>query len=157
MRFQVTTSRGIQGISAGEVVNLVSKQGDEYIVKYGDLQFRKHKSFFSDTYVETADIPRKIDTPEAVDPRLPDEPAEAHDAASEASVDNEQAEIARLTDSIRDLNDKIRTEQEALDRRSAGAKSPDSIPELKKSARAIQRLKDKRNELSRQLTEIGKP
>ena len=51
---QVTTKSGIQGIMAGETVNLIREVGDEIVVQYGDLEFIKPKSLFSAIFVGKA-------------------------------------------------------------------------------------------------------
>lgn len=48
---QVTTKSGIQGIMAGETVNVIREVGDEIVVQYGDLEFIKPKALFSATFV----------------------------------------------------------------------------------------------------------
>jgi len=65
----------------------------------------------------------------------------------------EQKKVAEITGSIRNLNDQIRSAQDALDRNTSKL----SKQELKKESRAIQRLKEKRDALSGELTELGKP
>lgn len=69
------------------------------------------------------------------------------------SVPASQKKVGDLTDSIRNLNDQIRTAQDELEKR----KKQLSPQELKKASRAIQKLKAERDELSGQLTDIGKP
>jgi len=54
---QVTTKSGIQGIMAGETVNVIREVGDEIVVQYGDLEFIKPKSLFSATFVGKAPAP----------------------------------------------------------------------------------------------------
>ncbi len=54
---QVTTKSGIQGIMAGETVNVIREVGDEIVVQYGDLEFIKPKSLFSATFVGKAPTP----------------------------------------------------------------------------------------------------
>jgi hypothetical protein len=51
---QVTTKSGIQGIMAGETVNVIREVGDEIVVQYGDLEFIKPKSLFSAIFVGKA-------------------------------------------------------------------------------------------------------
>ena len=166
--FQVTTQHGIQGIRAGEAVNFIREENGNYIVEYAGLRFEKNKSYFAATYVEPA---RPEPTPAAgesapvaarVSPEapLPDEPPlsgpmPANDPALVAG----QKKVGNLTDSIRVLNDQIRSSQDELDRKSARSSGGDaaSAQDIKKSVRAIQRLKEKRDELSGQLTEMGKP
>ena len=76
--------------------------------------------------------------------------------ADDPALMAEAKKVGGLTESIRALNDQIRSAEEDLDKNSnTSPKVPAS--EIKKASRAIQKLKDKRDELSRQLTEIGKP
>ncbi len=65
----------------------------------------------------------------------------------------EQKKVAEITGSIRTLNDQIRSAQDTLDRNTSKL----SKQEVKKESRAIQRLKEKRDALSGELTELGKP
>lgn len=166
--FQVTTQHGIQGIRAGEAVNLVRDEGAEYVVEYRAIQFKKNKSYFAATYVEPA---RPEPTPFAgekapvatrVTPEspLPDEsPLSGPVPESDPALVAGQKKVGTLTDSIRALNDQIRSAQDDLDRKSARSSAGEapSPAETKKASRAIQRLKEKRDELSAQLTEMGKP
>lgn len=166
--FQVTTQHGIQGIRAGEAVNFIREEEGDYVVQYRTIQFKKSKSYFAATYVEPA---RPQSTPFAgeqasattrgsAEPLLPGEPplsgtVPANDPALVAG----QKKVGTLTDSIRTLNEEIRSAQNELDRKSARTSGGDaaSALDIKKSQRAIQRLKEKRDELSGQLTEMGKP
>jgi hypothetical protein len=170
--FQVTTYHGIQGISAGEAVNFLRQEGEDYVVRYGALEFKKNKSYFAATYVEPA---RPATTPAAgesgsepvaaadtsAEPALPGEPPLGRGVPAEPNpaLLAEQKKLGKLTDSIRALNDEIRAAQSDLDKKSlqvAGGPPP-SAQEIKKASRAIQKLKARRDELSAQLTEMGKP
>ena len=166
--FQVTTLHGIQGIRAGEALNFIREEEGDYVVQYRAVQFKKNKSYFAATYVEPA---RQEPTPVAgesspvatrvsPEPPLPDEPplsgaVPANDPALVAG----QKKVGSLTDSIRSLNDQIRSAQDELDRKSVRTSGGGAAPaqDIKKSQRTIQRLKEKRDELSAQLTEMGKP
>ncbi|MEI8313493.1 MAG: hypothetical protein WCH98_22315, partial [Verrucomicrobiota bacterium] len=165
--FQVTTQHGIQGIRAGEAVNFIREDGGDFIVQYRGLEFRKSRSYFAATYVEPA---RAEPTPFAgenapVASRAPAAPTPADEPLLSGPIPGDdpaliagQKKVGGLTDAIRALNDQIRSAQEELDRestRTSGEKL--SAAETKKAVRAIQRLKEKRDELSGQLSEIGKP
>ena len=166
--FQVTTQHGIQGIRAGEAVNFIREDNGDYIVEYAGLRFQKNKSYFAATYVEPV---RPEPTPLAgesapvaarvfPEPPLPDEPPLSGPIpANNPALVAGQKKVGNLTDSIRVLNDQIRSSQDELDRKSARSSGGDaaSAQDIKKSTRAIQRLKEKRDELSGQLTEMGKP
>lgn len=89
------------------------------------------------------------------EPPLPDEPplSGTIPPPNDPSLQAEQKKVAEITDSIRTLNDQIRSAQDDLDRNTPKL----SKQELKKESRAIQRLKEKRDALSGELTELGKP
>lgn len=165
--FQVTTRHGIQGIRAGEAMNFLREEGGDYVVQYRDMEFQKNRSYFAATYVEPS---RPEPTPPAggsepvaglspaettlsAEPRLSG-PIPGDDPASVAG----QKKVGDLTDAIRALNDQIRSAQEEADKQSArtNGEKP-AAADVKKSSRAIQKLKEKRDELSGQLTEMGKP
>ena len=166
--FQVTTQHGIPGIRAGEAVNFIREEEGDYVVQYGAIQFKKNKSYFAATYVEPA---RPEPTPFAgesapvaarvsPEPPLPGEPPLSGTVPSnDQALVAGQKKVGNLSDSIRALNEQIRSAQEELDRKSARTSGGDaaSAQDIKKSTRAIQRLKEKRDELSGQLTEMGKP
>lgn len=156
--FQVTTRHGIQGIRAGEALNFVREEEGDYVVQYGALEFRKNRSYFAATYVEP---PQPEPTPLAgentpvasrasAEPALPDEPPLSGSIPSnDQALLAEQKKVGALTDSIRALNDQIRSAQDELDKKSA--------QDGRKTSRSIQKLKARRDELSAQLTEVGKP
>lgn len=171
--FQVTTDIGIQGIRAGEALNFLRQENENYVVEYGGASFTKNKSFFASTYVgpprpEPTALPATEDViPEATaataapaEPALPDEPPLSGTMPNESpEMLPEQKVVGDLTESIRKLNDQIRATQDELARKSAQA-SPDATPsarELKKAVREIQKLKEDRDRLSAELTELGKP
>ncbi len=171
--FQVTLNNGIQGIRAGEALNFVRQEGHNYVVEYGGVAFTKNKSFFAETYVEppraepsappaTEDVipVAKAVLAEHQEPALPGEPP-LSGPVPEPAADTipDQKEVGDLTDSIRKLNDQIRTAQEELERKStqAAAGGSPTSKELKKAGREIQKLKEARDELSGKLTEMGKP
>lgn len=189
---QVTTKSGIQGIMAGETVNLIREVGDELIVQYGDMEFIKPKSFFSATFVnrkpavsepapaaqESAGPEEPAATPsqpaeslaqaspaaegpvetigltapvpaapvESVEDPLPGEPARPRQPVQ---LSPEEKKMAQVTDSIRTLNDRIREAQGKIE---ASGKKPTRAQRAE-----LQSLKDERDELSRQLTKLGKP
>ncbi len=203
--FQITNRAGIQGIQAGETVNLLRETPDEYIVQYGDLEFIKEKEYFSSTYVgKTApDSSRPTPASDAMMPSdaglvasanspsgdvAPEEPAEVIGLASEGSagpqpslpaepVDSTgltapvgepplpdesllpdvppppptaaEKELANLTDAIRTLNNQIRAAEDAS---ATSGKKP-----TRAERRRLEQMKDERDDLSRQLTKIGKP
>ena len=164
--FQVTTSHGIQGIRAGEALNFVREEKGDYVVESGGQEFQKNKSYFAATYVGPS-RPRPTPFAGASAPAarraspgssLPDEPplsgtVTADDPASLAG----QKKLGALTDAIRALNDQIRFAQDELDKKSARSSGGEDPQDIRKPLRAIQKLKEKRDELSGQLTEIGKP
>ncbi|MFZ4774758.1 MAG: hypothetical protein ACOYM3_05310 [Terrimicrobiaceae bacterium] len=171
--FQVTLNNGIQGIRAGEALNFLREEDGAYVVEYNGMPFAKNKSFFAATYVEpprpeptalpaTEDVIPVAQTAIAASPEppLPDEPPLSGTIPpGSAEVIPEQKMVGDLTDSIRKLNDQIRAAQEDLERKttqSAAGGTP-SARDLKKAAREIQKLKAVRDELSGQLTEVGKP
>ena len=166
--FQVTTQHGIQGIRAGEAVDFVREEGGDFVVCFRGLEFRKSRSYFAATYVEPS---RPAATPVADEnapaaERAAAEPAMPADARLSGPIPGDdpaqvagQKKVGELTDSIRGLNDQIRSAQEELDRTSTRANGPEkpTAAETAKATRALQRLKEKRDELSGQLTEMGKP
>ena len=166
--FQVTTQHGIQGIRAGEAVNFIREEEGDYIVQYRAIQFRKNKSYFAATYVEPA---RPQPTPLAgesapvatrvsPEPLLPGEaPLSGTVPANDPALVAGQKKVGSLIDAIRALNEQIRSAQGEVDRNSVRPSGGDaaSVQDIKKAQRTIQRLKEKRDELSAQLTEMGKP
>ena len=71
----------------------------------------------------------------------------------------DKKKVGDLTESIRALTDQIRSAQGEWEKKSArpsGAEKNDAA-EFKQPSRAIQKLKSKRDEISGQLTEMGKP
>lgn len=164
--FQVTTQHGIRGIQAGEALNFLREEGGDYVVEYGGQEFQKNQSYFAATYVEPsrpdptpfAGEPTPAAKPASPEPLLPDEPplggtVPADDPvliAGEKKVDD-------LTDSIRALNRQIRSAQDELDMKRTSGGEKLSPQEIKNAARAIQKLKAKRDQLGGQLTEMGKP
>ena len=167
--FQVTTQHGIQGIRAGEAVNFIREVGGDFVMQYRGIEFRKNRSYFAATYVEP---PRPESTPFAgeVSPvatdRVSAEPSPPGDTRLSEAIPGDdpalvagQKKVGDLTESIRALNDQIRSAQEELEKKSArtsGAEKNDAA-EIKQTSRAIQKLKSKRDEISGQLTEMGKP
>ncbi len=167
--FQVTTSQGIQGIHAGEAVNFLREEGGDFVVESDGLEFQKNKSFFSATYVEPAraeptpfsgESPPVAQSGSSPEPPLPDEPPSGGTVpADDPALIAEGKKVGDLTGSIRALNDRIRSAQDELEIRStrtSGWEAPTS-QEIKKDSRAIQKLKEQRDELSGQLTRMGKP
>ena len=162
--FQVTTDNGIQGIRAGEALDFVREDGGDFVVRHGKLEFRKNQSYFASTYEEPA---RPEPTPLAgenapvatmEEPALPDEPPLSGVVPpNDPALVAETKKVGELTESLRKLNEQIRTAQDDLNsQRPAGAASP-APQETKKAARAIEKLKAQRDVLSGQLTEMGKP
>jgi hypothetical protein len=164
----VTTQHGIQGIRAGEAVDFLREEGGDFVVRFRGLEFRKNRSYFAATYVGSA---RPEPTPFAGENapaagHASAEPATPADARLSGPIPGDdpaqlagQKKVGELTDSIRGLNDQIRSSQEELDRASTRASESEkpTAAETAKAARAIQRLKEKRDEISGQLTEMGKP
>ncbi|MEI6277762.1 MAG: hypothetical protein WCQ16_00090 [Verrucomicrobiae bacterium] len=160
--FQVKTGSGIQGIMAGETVNVIREVRDDVVVQYGELEFTRPQSFFSPTFVGS-------NPPQEVPAAVPAEPAEtiglaAPVPAAEPVLPEEnfparplprppltagEKKMAELADSIRALNEKIRTAQ-------ANAGSPGKQP-TRAEKRALEQMKADRDELSLQLTTLGKP
>jgi hypothetical protein len=165
--FQVTTQHGIQGIRAGDALNFLREEGEDYVVETGGLEFRKNKTYFAATYVEP---PRPQASPVAgetvavaspsPEPSLPEEPPLGAAVPSDnPAILSEQKKVGELADSIRHLNDRIRSAQDDLDKLSAKPAEGEkpSPQDLKKASRAILKLKAERDELSGQLTKMGKP
>lgn len=166
--FQVTTQHGIQGIRAGEALDFLREEGGDFVVRFRGLEFRKNRSYFAATYVGPArpePAPFAGENAPAAE-RASAEPATPADARLSGPIPGDdpaqlagQKKVGELTDSIRGLNDQIRSSQEELDRASTRASESEkpTAAETAKAARAIQRLKEKRDEISGQLTEMGKP
>jgi len=99
---QVTTKSGIQGIMAGETVNVIREVGDEIVVQYGDLEFIKPKSLFSAIFVGG----KPQTTPEAEPVAEPvSEPVAENSMAAPAPAENlaapsEQPPAAEPVDTI---------------------------------------------------------
>ena len=263
--FQVKTESGIQGIMAGETVNVIREEGDSIVVQYGGVEFSRNKSFFSPTYVSSRPpqeagavmTPQPVPTPEPVaevkleapapsaaplqpestpepvaevkleapapsaaplqpestpepvaevkleapapsaaplqpestpepvaevkpeapapsaaplqpestpepvetiglaapvppaEPALPDENLPPTPPLPAPRLSREEKKMAALADSIRGLNEQIRTAKEKVEH---SGKKPS-----RNEARAIERMKADRDELSRELTTLGKP
>lgn len=184
--FQITNRSGIQGVQVGETVNLLREMDDEYIVQYGDLEFIKEKSFFSATFVgrqaaapvaeepvmaaagdpasaapeqapapaETVAVQEVEETIGLAAPLPAAEPALPDEAASPLPMPPpqmtvEEKRMAEISDAIRGLNDGIREAQQKLE---ASGKKPGRA-----ERRALDQMKEQRDELSRQLTTMGKP
>lgn len=156
--FQVTTRHGIQGIRAGEALNFIREEAGDYVVQYGALEFRKNRSYFAATYVEPSQpepTPVAGENPPvaagpSAEPALPDEPPLSGPIPSDdQSLLAEQKKVGVLTDSIRELNDQIRSAQNELEKKSS--------QDPRKTYRSLQKLKAQRDVLSSQLTEMGKP
>jgi len=215
--FQVKTESGIQGIMAGETVNVIREEGDSIVVQYGGVEFSRNKSFFSPTYVSSRPpqeagavmTPQPVPTPEPVaevkpeapapsaaplqpestpepvaevkpeapapsaaplqpestpepvetiglaapvppaEPALPDENLPPTPPLPAPRLSREEKKMAALADSIRGLNEQIRAAQEKVEH---SGKKPS-----RNETRAIERMKADRDELSRELTTLGKP
>jgi hypothetical protein len=162
--FQVKTESGIQGIMAGETVNVIREVKDAIVVQYGDVEFARPKSFFSATFVgESSSTPRQghramnqegvdaIELTARVPAREPGLPGEnlPEMPARVPRLSSAEKKLAELTDSIRALNANIRTAQE-------NAEHFGKVP-TRTEKRAIDQMKSDRDELSRRLTTLGKP
>jgi len=158
--FQVKTESGIQGIMAGETVNVIREAGENIVVQYGEIEFTRHKSFFSPTFVsspppqEAPVAPEPVETVGLTDPVPAVEPALPGENLPETPMHvprltPEEKRLAELTDSIRDLNEKIRTAQATAGRPGKQVSRSET--------RNIEKMKSDRDELSRQLTTLGKP
>lgn len=92
-------------------------------------------------------------------PALPGEPPLSGSVPEDPQLSAENKKIDSLTDTIRDLNDEIRTAQTELNQKSnrSADKGGLSSEEIAKTKRSIKQLKAKRDELSGELTEMGKP
>jgi hypothetical protein len=92
-------------------------------------------------------------------PALPGEPPLSGTVPENPQISAENKKIDSLTDTIRGLNDEIRTAQTELDQKShrTADKGGLSSEEIAKTKRSIKQLKTKRDELSGELTEMGKP
>jgi len=175
--FTISSSEGLRGIRVGEAMNFIRQEGDDFIVQTDGLEFQKNKSFFSSTYIPPtiaapeaeAPIPTPLPTPVAEVQPTPDT---ITDGPAPATTDNsyladpsaqsvptptaEEEKVGKITDTIRNLNEEIRTSQDALSTKSKQP-SPPSTQEVKKEKREIDRLKAERDALSESLTELGKP
>jgi hypothetical protein len=139
-------------------MNFIREEAGDYVVQYGALEFRKNRSYFAATYVEPS---KPEPTPVAgenpplaagasAEAPLPDEPPLSGAIPSDdQTLLAEQKKVGDLSDSIRALNDQIRTAQAELENKSS--------QDPRKTYRSIQKLKAQRDELSSQLTEMGKP
>jgi len=85
----------------------------------------------------------------AAEPALPDENLPPTSPLPAPRLSREEKKMAALADSIRGLNEQIRTAQEKA---GHSGKKPS-----RNEARAIERMKADRDELSRELTTLGKP
>ncbi len=162
--FQVKTESGIQGIMAGETVNVIREERDAIVVQYGDFEFARPKSFFSATFVgESSNLPQQahlttntdredlIELTARVPAREPSLPGENFQEmpARVPRLSAAEKKMAELTDSIRALNANIRSAQES-------AEHFGKVP-TRNEKRAIDQMKSDRDELSRRLTTLGKP
>ena len=164
--FQVTTRHGIQGIRAGEALNFLREEKGDYVVESGGREFQKNKSYFAATYVgpsRPGPTPFAGESTPAARRASPESPVSDETslgglvtADDPASVTG-QKKLGALTDAIRALNDQIRSAQDELAQKSARSSGGEEAPDIRKTQRAIQKLKEKRDALSGQLTEIGKP
>ncbi len=176
--FQIKTDSGIQGIMAGETVNLIRENGNEVVVQYRDVEFARPKAFFSATFVGSSlDVcPAVADEPPApaenppvaannspsaqddmiglaapvpvAEPALPGENMPAIPPRPVA-ISPEERKMAELAESIRSLNERIRAAQSVAER---SGKKP-----TRAEKRAIEQLKHDRDDFSRKLTKLGKP
>lgn len=94
---QVTTKSGIQGIMAGETVNVIREVGDEIVVQYGDLEFIKPKSLFSAIFVGKAPTaPETTPVPEPVTGNTASNPPETPAAPAEQPAEAESVDTIGL-------------------------------------------------------------
>lgn len=146
--FQARSDRGIHDFPVGTEVTLIGEEEGDYIIEYDGLRLRNARSFFSDSArpqeqplnpVDSAPAPASPSpiAPTAVTPDIAASTGETPDTIPT----EEDRKNSALLDSIRSLNEEIRSEQE-----SDAAK-----PE------AIEKLKRQRDKLSEELTETAKP
>jgi hypothetical protein len=84
----------------------------------------------------------------AAEPSLPDEPLSPHPEPPPQMTAEEQR-MANISDAIRELNANIRQAQQ---KGQASGKKPSRA-----ERHALEQMKEERDELSRQLTTMGKP
>ncbi|MEI6073549.1 MAG: hypothetical protein WCS31_17320 [Verrucomicrobiae bacterium] len=156
--FQVKTESGIQGIKAGETVDVLREDGENAVVRYGGLEFTRPLSFFSATFVSSPPSQAGPAAPDpepagtlglatpATEPALPGEtlPAIPLHLPRQSAGDRK---LAELTDSIRVLNERIRAAQSG----------PSGKQPTRAEMRALEQMKADRDALSLQLTTLGKP
>ncbi|GAB4166958.1 MAG: hypothetical protein Fur0032_04650 [Terrimicrobiaceae bacterium] len=170
--FQTESTEGIHDFPRGGEVELIAIIDDDYLVQRNGVSVRISRTFFSETPVspeaaetsvptastltqETAEI-IPADAPDDVRP----EPVSQSVAAPQGSEEEaalvaeepppplsaEDRRIEELTESIRELNDRIRSVRQTL-------ATSQSEPEPAE----VRRLQKKRDELSEELTGLVKP
>jgi hypothetical protein len=147
--FRAVSQLGTHEFPVGTQVQFLEEDGEDVLVQLGDVAVKINRSYFSEDAIEpvasppTATPPPAAPTPDqiAIDEPVP-EPAPGEAAAvatpSPTPLGPEEQRISELTDSIRALDNEIRT-----------APSPAS-PQ-------VQQLRQKRDKLSEELTTLGKP
>ena len=150
--FQASDNAGSHDFPVGARVNVLSEEGEDYIVEYQGVSVRNGRVFFSEAVVMPPVPPLPATTP---DPGLPGETllsaaqsSPSPDAA--ASLSEEERKTSQLIDGIRVLNDEIRTAHD----KQLGASTTD---QKDAEAALIKKLKNRRDKLSTELTRTAKP
>jgi hypothetical protein len=183
--FEAMNADGTHEIPTGAEVQVVSEEGDEYVISYGDLSVRTPKAYFSETRIEeiaeptpapvaeaptpTPDTiplssdqpftePLAIPAPEPIAAATPEpvEPTEPVPAAT--PVPESSTLTVQTADDLKAqaLMSQIVTINEEI--RSATDKM-EAAPasEKAKEAAKIEKLKKRRDALGASLTEVAKP
>jgi len=153
--FQAANDAGTHDFPVGAMVNVLSEEGDDYIVEYLGVSVRNGRAFFSETVVVAAPSPIPILPATTPDPALPGETllsaaqaSSTQDAATPMS--EEDRKTSGLISGIRTLNDEIRT---AHDKQLVASTTDQKEAE----AALIKKLKSRRDKLSTELTKTAKP
>jgi hypothetical protein len=168
--FQAVSTDGTHDVPTGAAVNVVSEEGDEYVISYQGLSVRTPKAYFSETVIQetvtpaptpvaaapspTPDtIPLSSDTT-PVEPTTPS--ADSMTAATPIPVATpdpamaaDDAKAQELMGQIRSINDEIRSATDKMEVAPSAEKAQE--------AAKIEKLKKRRDALSGSLTEVAKP
>lgn len=172
--FQAVNSDGTHDFPARAAVNVISEEGEDYVIEYQGISVRTPKTFFTETLVEevaapepppvaaaptpdTIPLPAEGSLPETAP--VPPETAPAPVAESaplalpagtpDPALATDTAKTTELIGEIKTLNDEIRTASDKLELAPAAEKS--------REAARIESLKKRRDRLSENLTEVAKP
>lgn len=160
--FRAVSQLGTHEFPVGTPVELLEEQGEDYVVQHGDVAVRIHRSYFSETLplpppptVEATPAPEPSPDLIPMEPQgasaeeslvsLPQPAPEPWPASSPAPpptpepLTAEQQKVEELTESIRQVDQRLREAQNSGDTKEA------------------QRLRREREKLSEELTTYGKP